>query len=162
MKIGAEKHCLFEVLGNITRDMGCKLCTLLITFIISFIVLLAIVYNDNPSFNLQRIISCLSTANLNMLGVDIAALSILFALFHNKMMDKNAEQAFKEQNISFIGNAFLQLIAFLLSIGSIGNMSSYFLNYITLFVQIWAMILVFDLIIEIYTLHSAITNKIKL
>ena len=47
-------------------------------------MLLAIVYNDNPSFNLQRIISCLSTANLNMLGVDIAALSILFALFHKK------------------------------------------------------------------------------
>ena len=93
-----------------------------------------------------------------MLGIDIAALAILYAFFLNEDMDENAKKAFREQNISFVGNAFLQITAFLLSVLYIVY-STDTITFVTLFIQILALALVFDLIIELYTLHTLITNK---
>ena len=158
---GAYKRGFALILCDLFNNLRCKIYPLIVAVLFCIIILATMVYYQAPNIcELNYHIGNLSNSNLALLGVDIAALAILFSLFQDKTMDINAKEAFKEQNISFIGNAFLQLISFLLSIVC-KFVSLYVVLYLTLFFQFLSLVLVFDLIIELYTLHSAITNKNK-
>jgi hypothetical protein len=147
-------------MSDFCSDLRKKVWTILITIIISLFVLLpfSLCECGTPK-NLGMLIGKLSDANLAMFGIDIAVIAILFALFQEKKLDNIAKDAFREQNISFVGNAILQLFAFLLSIVILTFKFPMMIIWMTLFFQIWALILVFDIIIELYCLHSAITPK---
>ena len=148
-----------NIMGDLFNDLRMKIWPLSVMTIISIIAVIAIAYCVKSNYTiLCKLISTLSTVNITMLGVDIAAIAILYALLQEKKMDDNAIKAFKEQNISFVGNAFLQLVAFISSIFFI-FCSTDVMAYISLFIQFLALTLIFDLIIELYSLHSAITNK---
>lgn len=100
----------------------------------------------------------LSTANLTIMGFDIAALALLLSLFNEKTLNSAAKNAFNEQFISFIGNAVFQLFTFLLALFYPLVESSWICSYLIVFLQLWALILVFDIIIEIYTFKTTIKN----
>ena len=150
-----------QVLSDMTHDLARKRCTLVITFIISLLPLIILLLCQYYGFSQDKnLLEDLFNANLAILGVDITALAILFALFQDKKLDDSAINAFKEQSSAFIGNAFLQLVAILFNIlNSICHSFSCVFNYISFVFQIWALICVFDIIIELYTLITAITNK---
>lgn len=153
--MGAGNECGFVVLWKFIKEICLKYCTLLFTAVLSLILLyLFDCYGSQDCKVLCCIVNKLSEANLTILGIDIAALAILFALFQDKNIDPNAKKAFKEQSMSFLSNSALQLIAFLLSLVHI-----IIPLRIVIFFQLWAMILVFDLILELYMLRSAITNR---
>lgn len=132
-----------------------KLLTLLICFIISLITIVLIRF--------YGIICCsflekLNSVNISLLGVDIAALAILFALLQGKVLDNNAKDAFEEQSITFLGNALFQLFAIIFYFLCF-VFHSCLLEWIAMGTQIFALIGVFDMIIEMYTLTSLIKNK---
>lgn len=132
-----------------------KPLTMFLCFIFSLIAMVLI--------HFYGIISCgflkdLNNVNISLLGVDIAALAILFALLQGKELDKNAKDAFDEQSITFLGNAFFQLLAIILFVLHL-VFHSCLLCRISMGVQIFALIAVFDMIIEMFTLTSLIKNK---
>lgn len=135
----------------------------MIAFIISFIPLIILLLcNDFDSSQCNRnLIEKLFNANLTLFSVDITALAILFALFQDKKMDKCAKEAFKVQSISFISNAILQFLAIILAIVyfTCSTLNCIIFVCIVFIIQIWALLLVFDIIVELYTLISAIINK---
>ena len=157
----AIEKTLQEVLSDMKNDLARKRCTLLITFVISLLPLIILLLCQYYGFSQDKnLLEDLFNANLAILGVDITALAILFALFQDKKLDDSAKNAFKEQSSAFIGNAFLQLVAILFNIlNSICHSFSCVFYYISFVLQIWALICVFDIIIELYTLITAITNK---
>lgn len=164
-KLRAEEQCFITVYKDIFKDLWKKKCTLIITGAISFLIIVGFHYSLNEDIELDKIIDHLSNANIAVLSVDIAALAILFGLIINAHLDKTARCAYEEQKITFIGNAFLQLIAFIVKICVpvfCINSCSFFYYYAIIFIQLWALILVFDLIIELYTITSLKNEDQKL
>lgn len=159
--VTAKKENSGRVFTDMWNDFKTKRCTVLIAFVISLVPLIFLLLNDNMKSILTNTIDKLFNVNLSVFSVDIAALAILFALFQGEKLDNNAKEAFKEQSISFIGNAIFQFVAIVIAIvNSICIPSnSDFLGITIIFIQIWAIILVFDIIVELYTLITAITNK---
>ena len=155
----AMKQPLKKVFGDLFNDFCCKGKTLLFFAVLCLcFVLFCYYWGWYDQNELSCLINRLSDTNIAIMGVDIAALAILFALFQNAKMDNDAKNAFKDQSISFIGNALLQWLAFLVSL-ICQTSSNQVISYIILFFQLWPVFLVFDLIVEVYTLNSVITNK---
>jgi hypothetical protein len=92
------------------------------------------------------------------MGVDLAALAILFALFQDKKLEDEAKKAFKEQCGVFLFNAVVQLMAIVFFV-MCAIIPVQTLLYVTFLLQIWAILLVFDVMVELFTLISAILNK---
>ena len=162
--LGAEEKSLCEVLPDILKDICThKKCTLLFTIFLSFIIsliplsVLCKTIECNTCF-MSDLVRELSTANLTIMGFDIAALALLLSLFNEKTLNSAAKNAFNEQFISFIGNAVFQLFTFLLALFYPLVESSWICSYLIVFLQLWALILVFDIIIEIYTFKTTIKN----
>ena len=152
-----------EVLSDMKNDLARKRCTLLITFVISLLPLIILLLCQYYGFSQDKnLLENLFNANLAILGVDLAALAILFALFQDKELDDSAKNAFKEQSIAFVGNALLQIVAIMFNIlNSICQSFCCAFYYISFIFQIWALIGVFDIIVELYTLITAIINNRK-
>lgn len=151
---------LSDILYDIIRHKTCTIIfTLIVTFIFSIIPLMILCENRGgcPE-SILSLMHYLSDANKSILGFDIASLSILMALFRDVRVKGTSKEAFTEQFISFIGNAFLQFGALIIFMLFTIICYSWIFCYIVLFIQIWALILVFDLIVEIYTLKTKITN----
>lgn len=159
--VTAKKENSGKVFTDMWNDFKTKRCIVLIAFVISLVPVIFLLLYDNNESILTNTIDKLFNVNLSVLSVDIAALAILFAMFQGVNLDNNAKVAFKEQSISFIGNAIFQFVAIIIAIvNSICIPSNSGLFGITvIFIQIWAIILVFDIIVELYTLITAITNK---
>ena len=86
-----------EVLSDMKNDLARKRCTLLITFVISLLPLIILLLCQYYGFSQDKnLLENLFNANLAILGVDLAALAILFALFQDKELDDSAKNAFKE------------------------------------------------------------------
>lgn len=130
-----------------------------ITLVVSLIFFIILLYNGSHSLEcIQNIEENMFNANLSVMGVDMAALAILFALFQDKQLSSEAKKAFKEQCGAFLFNAVVQLIALMIFVIS-AILSVPSLLYATFLVQIWAILLVIDVIVELFTLISAIINK---
>ena len=68
-----------------------KLCPLGVMTLISLIAVFAILLGNPDNAALCKLIFSYSDANLTLLGIDIAALAILYALLQDKQMDENAK-----------------------------------------------------------------------
>lgn len=133
-----------------------KPLTLFLCFIISLITIVIIRFYGGV--NCCGFLNDLKNINTSLLGIDIAALAILFALLQGKELDKKAKEAFEEQSITFLGNAMFQFFAITLYLIHL-LFHLCFLYWFSMGIQIFALIAVFDLIIEMYTLTSLIKNK---
>lgn len=132
-----------------------KQITMFCCFFSSIIILVIIYFYGIHNCSLLKE---LSSVNISLLGIDIAAFAILIALLQDKELDKNAKDAFEEQSITFLGNAFFQLLAIIFFLLHL-VFNSCFLNWFAMGVEIFALIEVFDMIIEMFTLTSLIKNK---
>ena len=160
--VTARKENIGKVFADIWNDIKTKGCVVIITFVISLLPLIILLLNNSiESIPHYTLVDKLFNVNLSVLSVDIAALTLLFAVFQGLTLENSAKKAFKEQSISFIGNAIFQFIAIVIGIIYFicSPSSSYFFEIIAIFIQIWAIVLVFDVIVELYTLTTAITNK---
>lgn len=154
----AREHNLLKILSDLFGVFPWKHCIVWILLFISFILLI-LLYNNSLSFNcIHEIENNLFNANLSIMGIDLAALAILFALFQDKDLSNGAKNAFKEQSGVFIFNAVVQLMAIVLFV-LCAIIFFKTLLYVTFLFQIWAILLVFDVIVELFTLISAIVNK---
>ena len=149
--ICARKVTLCEILCDVGTGLCEKICPIIFTTILSAFCMGLLYYIIDVDF--ACLTSKLADWNLNMLGVDIAILSILVGLFSSKKMDDDAKKAYNAQYSIIFLNAFFQLLGLLLSV-FVGSVTNCAYLYITLFVQIWAMIGLVDLLFEVYTLHS--------
>lgn len=130
-----------------------------LTLLISLIFLLLLLLNSSHSIEcIHKTEDILSNANLAIMGIDMAALAILFALFQGKQLTCEAKKAFKEQCGVFLFNAVMQLMSLIVFILCI-ILSLNIVLYVSFLFQIWALLLVFDVIVELFTLISAIINK---
>lgn len=159
--IDAKQEPPCNVMSDILMEIiSYKKCTLLFSLLICTIpfALLIMCSEGNPSA-ISNLVETMSSANLAMIGFDIAALAIIITMFNNEIIKGQGKDAFNEQVISFVGNAIFQLIVLILSFYYTLLKSNMTFCYLTVFLQLWALILVFDLIIELYTLKSKIINK---
>ncbi len=160
----AQKQTFEALFSDLCRELKHKRCEAIVTFVISLLPLI-IVMLCNGSIGLscdgrENPIAKLLDVNLSILGVDIAALAIIMALFQNTKLDDKAKEAFKVQSIAFIGNAIVQLLSILIAIMYFACLSSLWMaSYFVFLFQIWALLLVFDIILELFSLRTAITNK---
>ena len=150
-----KKNCL-EVLNAFFRQLWTmKKYTIIGWFLFSLLTTILIgLFGITTCGFLKEIIN----ANTAILGIDIAAFAILFAALQGKKLDNKAKKAFDEQSITVLGNAFFQLLAILLSI-SYALFTIPFLFWVSLCCQIFALINVFDIIFELYTLTTLVNNK---
>ena len=157
--IDAQEQKCEKVISNLFGFFPWKNCLVWLSFFISFIILLLLLYNNSLSFECIHIIEDkLFNVNLSVMGIDLAALAILFALFQDKKLSSEAKKAFKEQSGAFLFNAMAQLMAMVTYvICTIISIQTLF--YVTFLIQIWAMLLVFDVLVELSTLISAIINQ---
>ncbi|MBP5515235.1 MAG: hypothetical protein J6Y04_10780 [Bacteroidaceae bacterium] len=146
----AREVSLFVILRDFVKGLFEKKCAVVLTAILSF---LGLVYLHYADVQLEGLVSNLSDFNLNMLGIDIAIVSILIGLFSSNKLEGKANTAYNSQYAIISFNALLQLLGVLLSI-LVESRTGCTLLYATLFVQFWAIFGVFDLFIEIYTFHS--------
>ncbi len=159
--VSAKKKSLCEVLCNLFTDLCGRLSPLFFSLLITIIsLLLLIIYGADIHSIGDCTINKLFSANISILSIDIAALSILFALFNKESLEQNAKEAFKEQSITFIGNALVQYFAITFAViyfccGS----SCSILLYVVLAFQIWPLLHVFEMILQLHTMISAILNK---
>lgn len=157
--IDARKQKCSKVLSDLFGFFPWRNYMVWITLLVSLIFLIILLYNGSHSIEcIQKIEVNLFNANLSVMGVDMAALAILFALFQDKQLSSEAKRAFKEQCGVFLFNAVVQLIALMIFvICTIITVPAFI--YATFLVQIWAILLVADVIVELFTLISAIINK---
>ena len=156
MNIYAVPQKPYKVIFDFFRQLWTrKILTLVCFFLFSLIATIMIrFYGLIKCCILKEIIN----ANIAVLGIDIAALAILFAVLLDKQLEGDAKQAFDEQSITLLGNALFQLLAILLLIANAVFSSSY-LFWMSFCFQFFALIHVFDIIIEMFTLTSLIRNK---
>ena len=129
------------------------------SLLVCLIFLVLLISNDSLSFEyISKIGDHLFSANLTIMGVDMAALAILFALFQDKQLSTEAKKAFKEQCGAFLLNAVGNLLAIVLFV-ICTFLATKLILYVTFFFQIWAILLVFEVVIELFTLVSTIINK---
>ena len=148
--IGARKVTLRKILYDLGAGLCEKMYAVVFTFILSAFCLGFLCYAD---VNLFCLTSKLADWNLNMLGVDIAILSILVGLFSSKSLHGEANIAYNTQYSIISLNALLHLLGLLLSMFIESTTGCTYLC-ITLFVQLCAMIGLVDLLFEVYTLYT--------
>ena len=155
----ARKQKCRKVISDFFSIFPWRNCIVWFSLFISLILLLLMLYNDSITLEcIHKIEDNLYVANISVMSIDLAALAILFALFQDKILTSEAKKAFKEQCGVFIFNAVVQLLALVIFIICSIISIDIFL-YVTFLIQIWAIILVFDVIVELFTLISAILNK---
>ena len=101
----------------------------------------------------MKVINHSMAFNIGFLGIDVAALAILSAMFHGITMEGSAEEAFREQKISFIFNGFIQMLGIVGSTVCVIWNNNVLLN-IVIGIQFIAILTVFDLLIELYTIYT--------
>ncbi len=156
--IDARKQNSCKVLSDLFGIFPWRNCIVWFALFIS-LILLNLLYNNSLSLKcIHEIENNLFNANLSIMGVDLAALAILFALFQDKKLEDEAKKAFKEQCGVFLFNAVVQLMAIVFFV-MCAIIPVQTLLYVTFLLQIWAILLVFDVMVELFTLISAILNK---
>lgn len=156
--ITAEKQSLCRVMEDLLSDLGLKKIVIVVTGLICFIVVALLFHFDFCK-------SCdisdrLFSANITMLGVDVAAIALLLALFSGVELEEKATEALRSQNIAFVANALLQLLAVVLFIFTF-FFSCCIFNAIVAYIQITALVLVWDVIVELFALSSIIIKRKK-
>ena len=156
--IDAREQKCGIILSDLFDIIPWRNCVVWVSLLISFILLLLLYYNSLTLKCIHELENNLFNANLSIMAIDLAALAILFALFQDKTLSAEAQKAFKEQCGVFLYNAVMQLMAIVLFV-LCAIISDQTLLYATFLLQIWAILLVFDVIVELFTLISAILNK---
>lgn len=136
-----------------------KRCTLLWTCIFSLVITI-LIDKFCPSCNPKEDFSstCINF-NIAVLGVIVACLAIVFAIFQGRYFTEDGKKAFDEQIISFVLCAFFQIVAIIITfvLATEGNVG--LKTYLVYFIQIWNLFLLGDAIIELYTLASAVPGN---
>ena len=155
----ASKTNLCEILSHIFRVLAKKRLAILVALVAGIISVLSLRMTHTCVCELKKIITNLVNINVDILTIDIAILAILISFISlNVKLTKKAKYTLKVQYSIIISNAFLQLLGLVLSLFC-GVCSNWVYLYITLLIQLWALYGVFDLLIEVYTLHHALIWK---
>lgn len=120
------------------------------TFLISFaIVELLSRYNVNL-INGQCTSSELINWNVAVVSICIAGLAILFGFFAERRFDSEGKEAFKEQLTTILLCCFIHIIALFITLLTTNTA-------LISFFQLLSVILFLDMLIELYTMATAIT-----
>jgi hypothetical protein len=156
--VDARRQKCGKVLSDLFAVFPWRNCIVWFSLFIS-LLMLSLLYNNSLTLEcIHKTENYLFNANLSIIGIDLAALAILFALFQDKELLDEAKKAFKEQCGVFLFNAVIQLIAIVLFVMSTIIPFPTILHA-TFILQIWAILLVFDVIIVLFTSITAILNK---
>lgn len=90
--------------------------------------------------------------NIAVVSICIAGLAILFGLFAGKPFDSDGSKAFNEQLISFFLCCFIHVLALFVTL-------LWSNEFCIILFQIWGLLLFLDLLVELYTMSTAITSK---
>ena len=157
--IDAREQKCWKILSDLFVFFPWRNCFIWLSLLVSLIFLILMLFNDSLSQEcIQKIEDSLFNVNITVMGVDMAALAILFALFQDKQLSNEGKKAFKEQCGAFLFNAVAQLIALMIFV-LCALLSIQALLYATFLVQIWAVVLIADVIVELFTITTAIINK---
>ena len=148
-----------RVICDIMRIVfGQKLLALVVTFLPGLLCFIILEHFDGTDY-LEKIPTKLSDVNTGMIGINIAILGILAALFVGKNLSDSAKKAIKVQYSIMVVNAFLHFIVVIMcALLDVFPIQSYLI--VTFLIQCWALCGVIDIFLELFTLHTAIVGRI--
>ena len=155
--ITAEKQPLCRLMKDLISDLASKKTVIVVTGLICFIVVALLFLNSCKSC---VFLDKLFNANITLLSVDVAAIAFLLTLFSGVELEEKAVEALRSQNIAFVANALLQLLAVVLFLFTL-FFSNCIFNAIVAYIQITALVLIWDVIIELFALSSIIIQRKK-